>query len=183
MPVCNLAPCEVILADVLHNSLPHISPLLPDTREYGWVDFAATDCDDLICLHPRVLPFSSTLLHLPPARSLWQEPSQLGINPAARFPSLPFITVVGTDPLRRGSRSPEDPLDFRTGGAHAVLVGRAHMYTHTHTHTRACACAHALRENTQEHCGYIICTLLFINQNPSPFLDDTTGGTEKSGKA
>lgn len=133
MPVCNLAPREVILADVLRNSSPRISPPLPDTREYGWIDFAATDCDDLICLRPRVLPFSSALLHLPPARSLWQEPSQLGIDPAARFPSLPFITVVGTDPLRRGSRSPEDPLDFRTGAAHAVLVGRAHMYTHTHT--------------------------------------------------
>lgn len=133
MPVCNLAPREVILADVLRNSSPRISPPLPDTREYGWIDFAATDCDDLICLRPRVLPFSSAPLHLPPARSLWQEPSQLGIDPAARFPSLPFITVVGTDPLRRGSRSPEDPLDFRTGAAHAMLVGRAYMYTHTHT--------------------------------------------------
>lgn len=53
---------------------------------------------------------------LPPACSLWQQPSPLGIDPAARFPLLPFITVAGTHLLRRGSRSPEEPLDFRTEG-------------------------------------------------------------------
>lgn len=136
MPVCNLAPREVILADVLRNSLAHISPLLPDTTESCWIDFAATDCEDLICLHPRVLPFSSTLLHLPPACSVWQEPSQLGINPAARFPFLPFITLRWHRLAASWKPFSGRPVGFPLWRCSCRACGQG-TYVYTHTHTRA----------------------------------------------
>lgn len=128
MSACNIAVCEVILADMLHNKLAQILTLLSDTREYCWIDFAATGCVDLICLHHCVLSFSSSLLYLSSSLQSLAGTQSVWHKPCRKVPFLPFITIVGTDLLHRGSHSPEDPLDFHTG-IHMSCMRAVHVHT------------------------------------------------------
>lgn len=149
MSACNIAVCEVILADMLHNKLAQILTLLSDTREYCWTDFTATGCVDLICLHHCVLSFSSSLLYLSSSLQSLAGTHAVWHKPCRKVPFLPFITIVGTDLLHRGSHSPEDPLDFHAGKHMSCMRARTHT----------------IRENTEEDNGYIIFTFLFINND------------------